>query len=122
MFLRALRAYSSQLCLNYRIVTYWTPDLSRSILFFLNILHLMCLDYIFFVISLKDLLPLSVSRPLTLLPIQKYQDTVVALKDQLTSYCVQVCSTCILQDAESHHWADPKPFYEVKKNAFTIET
>lgn len=53
-------------------------------------------------------------RPLTLLPIQKYQDTVEALRDQLTSYCVQVCSTCILQDAESHYWADPKPFYEVK--------
>lgn len=52
-------------------------------------------------------------RPLTLLPIQRYQDTVDALKDQLTSYCVQVCSTCILQDAESNHWADPKPFYEV---------
>lgn len=64
--------------------------------------------------TFKDLLPPSVPRPLTLLPIQKYQDTAVALKDQFTSYCVQVCSTCILQDAESHHWADSKPFYEVK--------
>lgn len=52
-------------------------------------------------------------RSLTLLPIQKYQDTVEALRDQLVTYCIQVCSTCILQDAESHHWADPKPFYEV---------
>lgn len=54
------------------------------------------------------------SRPLTLLPVQKYRNTVDALKDQLVGYCIQVCSTCILQDAESHHWADPKPFYEVK--------
>lgn len=53
-------------------------------------------------------------RPLTLLPIQKCQDTVEALREQLTSYSIQVCSTCILQDEESHHWADPKPFYEVK--------
>lgn len=52
-------------------------------------------------------------RPLTLLPIQKYQDTVEALRDQLTGYYIQVCSTCILQDVESHDWADPKPFYEV---------
>ena len=36
-----------------------------------------------------------------------------ALRDQLTSYSFQVCSTSLLQDAESHHWADPKPFYEV---------
>uniref|UniRef100_A0AAQ6IIW2 Uncharacterized protein n=1 Tax=Anabas testudineus TaxID=64144 RepID=A0AAQ6IIW2_ANATE len=60
-------------------------------------------------------------EPLTLLPIQKYQDTVVALKDQLTSYCVQVCSTCILQDAESHHWADPKPFYEGERCSFSVQ-
>uniref|UniRef100_A0A3B4Y314 KIAA0825 n=1 Tax=Seriola lalandi dorsalis TaxID=1841481 RepID=A0A3B4Y314_SERLL len=59
--------------------------------------------------------------PLTLLPIQKYRDTVDALKDQLTSYCVQVCSTCILQDAESHHWADPKPFYEGERCSFSVQ-
>lgn len=53
------------------------------------------------------------SRPLTLLPIQKCQDTVEALRERLTSYSIHVCSTSILQDEESHHWADPKPFYEV---------
>ncbi|KAK9522617.1 hypothetical protein VZT92_019067 [Zoarces viviparus] len=59
--------------------------------------------------------------PLTLLPIQKYQDTVEALRDQLTTYCIQVCSTCILQDAESHHWADPKPFYEGERCSFSVQ-
>ncbi|KAM7018093.1 uncharacterized protein KIAA0825 homolog [Tautogolabrus adspersus] len=59
--------------------------------------------------------------PLTLLPIQKYHDTAEALKEQLTSYCSQVCSTCILQDAESHHWADPKPFYEGERCSFSVQ-
>lgn len=57
--------------------------------------------------------PCCMSRPLTLLPIQKCQDTVEALRERLTSYSIQVCSTSILQDEESHHWANPKPFYEV---------
>ncbi|XP_056275657.1 uncharacterized protein KIAA0825 homolog isoform X2 [Pseudoliparis swirei] len=59
--------------------------------------------------------------PLTLLPVQKCQDTVEAFRDQLTSYCIQVCSTCILQDAESHHWADPKPFYEGERCSFSVQ-
>nr|XP_023835025.1 uncharacterized protein KIAA0825 homolog [Salvelinus alpinus] len=49
---------------------------------------------------------------MTLLPIQRYQDVTERLREQLASYCVQVCTSTILQDAESHHWADPKPFYE----------
>ncbi|XP_041644003.1 uncharacterized protein KIAA0825 homolog [Cheilinus undulatus] len=59
--------------------------------------------------------------PLTLLPIQKYHDTMEALREQLTSYSFQVCSTCILQDAESHHWADPKPFYEGERCSFSVQ-
>ncbi|KAM7416505.1 hypothetical protein PAMA_018520 [Pampus argenteus] len=70
---------------------------------------------------LKDLTTTLAKVPLTLLPIQKYQDTVEALRDQLTSYCIQVCSTCILQDAESHHWADPKPFYEGERFSFSVQ-
>ncbi|XP_038560256.1 uncharacterized protein KIAA0825 homolog [Micropterus salmoides] len=70
---------------------------------------------------LKDSNFTAVKVPLTLLPMQKYQDTVQALRDQLTSYCVQVCSTCILQDAESHHWADPKPFYEGERCSFSVQ-
>nr|XP_057927899.1 uncharacterized protein KIAA0825 homolog isoform X2 [Doryrhamphus excisus] len=58
---------------------------------------------------------------LSLLPVQKYQETVEALKEQLTSYSVQVCLTCILQDAESHHWNDPKPFYEGERCSFSVQ-
>ncbi|KAA8592898.1 hypothetical protein FQN60_018353, partial [Etheostoma spectabile] len=61
------------------------------------------------------------SMPRPLLPVQKYQDTVEALRDQLSSYCIQVCFTCILQDAESHHWADPKPFYEGERCSFSVQ-
>ncbi|CAK6950129.1 uncharacterized protein KIAA0825 homolog [Scomber scombrus] len=70
---------------------------------------------------LKDLTTNLAKVPLTLLPIQKYHDIVEALRDQLTSYCYQVCSTCILQDAESHHWADPKPFYEGERCSFSLQ-
>ncbi|XP_055367213.1 uncharacterized protein KIAA0825 homolog isoform X2 [Betta splendens] len=70
---------------------------------------------------LKDSNTSAAKVPLTLLPVQKYQDTAVALKEQLTSYCVQVCLTCILQDAESHHWADPKPFYEGERCSFSLQ-
>lgn len=36
-----------------------------------------------------------------------------AVHKHLTSYCVHVCATSVLQDAESHYWADDKAFYEV---------
>ncbi|XP_027133664.1 uncharacterized protein KIAA0825 homolog isoform X3 [Larimichthys crocea] len=70
---------------------------------------------------LKDSNATAAKVPLTLLPIQKCQDMVEALRDQLTSYCIQVCSTCILQDAESHHWADPRPFYEGERCSFSLQ-
>uniref|UniRef100_G3P827 KIAA0825 n=1 Tax=Gasterosteus aculeatus aculeatus TaxID=481459 RepID=G3P827_GASAC len=70
---------------------------------------------------LKDSNTTAAKVSLTLLPIQKYQDTVEALRDQLVTYCIQVCSTCILQDAESHHWADPKPFYEGERCSFSVQ-
>ncbi|KAM8760635.1 uncharacterized protein KIAA0825 homolog isoform 2-T2 [Acanthopagrus schlegelii] len=70
---------------------------------------------------LKDSNATAAKVPLTLLPIQKCHETVEALRDQLTSYCIQVCSTCILQDAESHHWADPKPFYEGERCSFSVQ-
>uniref|UniRef100_A0A8C6WXP7 KIAA0825 n=2 Tax=Neogobius melanostomus TaxID=47308 RepID=A0A8C6WXP7_9GOBI len=59
--------------------------------------------------------------PLTLLPIQKCQDVAETLKEQLTTYCIQVCSTCLLQDAESHQWDDPKPFYEGERCSFSVQ-
>lgn len=72
------------------------------------------IDNVLSLITFKGLFLSSMPRPLTLLPIQKYKETAEAFREQLTSYCVQICSTCIFQDAESHHWADPQPFYEVK--------
>ncbi|XP_017546621.2 uncharacterized protein KIAA0825 homolog isoform X3 [Pygocentrus nattereri] len=59
--------------------------------------------------------------PLTLLPIQRSQDVTAAVHELLTSYCIHVCATSILQDAESHYWADPKPFYEGERCSFSIQ-
>ncbi|XP_019750172.1 uncharacterized protein KIAA0825 homolog [Hippocampus comes] len=70
---------------------------------------------------LKDSTSTLAKVHLGLLPVQKYQQAVEALKDQLSSYCIQVCSTCVLQDAESHHWADPKPFYEGERCSFSVQ-
>lgn len=79
------------------------PSSSHRFFFFLStyIIHL-------------HLVSLFCSRPLTLLPIQRCQNDIIALKEQLSSYALQVCSTCILEDEENHSWADPRPFFEVK--------
>uniref|UniRef100_A0A671KD88 KIAA0825 n=1 Tax=Sinocyclocheilus anshuiensis TaxID=1608454 RepID=A0A671KD88_9TELE len=63
----------------------------------------------------------STRMPLTLLPIQRSQDVMAALHDHLTSYCVHVCAASILQDAESHYWSDPSPFYEGERCSFSIQ-
>ncbi|KAJ8414941.1 hypothetical protein AAFF_G00024640 [Aldrovandia affinis] len=63
----------------------------------------------------------SPRMPLSLLPIQKCQELTGALQEHLTGYCVQACTTCILQDPESHHWGDPKPFYEGERCSFSIQ-
>ncbi|KAF1501545.1 hypothetical protein FQV17_0012176, partial [Megadyptes antipodes antipodes] len=52
-------------------------------------------------------------KPLFLVPVQQYQEFINVLQFQVTNYCVRVCATSILQDAESHHWDDYKAFYEV---------
>ncbi|MEQ2298968.1 hypothetical protein AMECASPLE_010630, partial [Ameca splendens] len=72
-------------------------------------------------VVLKDSSTASAKIPLTLLPIQRYHETVEALREQLTSYCIQVCFACVLQDAESHDWADPKPFYEGERCSFSLQ-
>ncbi|XP_026787076.3 uncharacterized protein KIAA0825 homolog isoform X1 [Pangasianodon hypophthalmus] len=59
--------------------------------------------------------------PLTLLPIQRSQEVTEAIHEHLTSYCVHVCATSILQDAESHYWADDKSFYEGERCSFSIQ-
>ncbi|XP_068594737.1 uncharacterized protein KIAA0825 homolog [Brachionichthys hirsutus] len=71
--------------------------------------------------TLKDSNVAAAKVRLTLLPIQKCQNTLEELKDQLTSYCIQVCLTCILQDEESHQWANPKPFYEGERSSFSVQ-
>ncbi|XP_063346071.1 uncharacterized protein KIAA0825 homolog isoform X4 [Pelmatolapia mariae] len=70
---------------------------------------------------LKDSSTAAAKITLTPLPVQKYKDTVTAMREQLTSYYIQACYTCILQDAESHHWADPKPFYEGERCSFSVQ-
>ncbi|XP_035234779.1 uncharacterized protein KIAA0825 homolog isoform X2 [Anguilla anguilla] len=58
---------------------------------------------------------------LSLLPVQKCQELTEALQEHLTGYCVQACATCVLHDPESHHWGDPKPFYEGERCSFSIQ-
>ncbi|KAK1893063.1 putative protein KIAA0825 [Dissostichus eleginoides] len=70
---------------------------------------------------LKDSHSTAAKVPLTLLPIQKYKETAEAFREQLTSYCIQICSTCVFQDAESHHWADPQPFHEGERCSFSVQ-
>ncbi|XP_041111376.1 LOW QUALITY PROTEIN: uncharacterized protein KIAA0825-like [Polyodon spathula] len=60
-------------------------------------------------------------KPLFPLPFQRYQELISALQDQVTSYCVTVCATSILQDPKSHHWGDPKVFYEGERCLFSIQ-
>ncbi|MCJ8746813.1 hypothetical protein PDJAM_G00146070 [Pangasius djambal] len=59
--------------------------------------------------------------PLTLLPVQRSQEVTEAVHEHLTSYCVHVCATSILQDAESHYWSDDKSFYEGERCSFSIQ-
>ncbi|XP_076145168.1 uncharacterized protein KIAA0825 homolog [Alosa pseudoharengus] len=59
--------------------------------------------------------------PLAQLPTQKCLDLSTSLQDQLTSYCLGVCASSLLLDAESHYWADPKPFYEDERCSFSIQ-
>ncbi|KAM6303156.1 LOW QUALITY PROTEIN: uncharacterized protein KIAA0825 homolog [Podargus strigoides] len=60
-------------------------------------------------------------KPLFLVPVQQYQEFINVLQFQVTNYCVRVCATSILQDAESHHWEDYKAFYEGERCSFSIQ-
>ncbi|KAF5904754.1 uncharacterized protein DAT39_005476, partial [Clarias magur] len=59
--------------------------------------------------------------PLSLLPIQRSHEVTETVHEHLTSYCIHVCATSILQDAESHYWADDKSFYEGERCSFSIQ-
>ncbi|XP_042637109.1 uncharacterized protein KIAA0825 homolog [Orycteropus afer afer] len=60
-------------------------------------------------------------KPMFLVPVQRYQEFINTLKFQVTDYCVRVCATSILQDAESHHWDDYKAFYEGERCSFSLQ-
>ncbi|XP_036062662.1 uncharacterized protein KIAA0825 homolog isoform X2 [Onychomys torridus] len=60
-------------------------------------------------------------KPIFLVPVQQYQEFITTLQFQDTDYCVRLCATSILQDAESHHWDDCKAFYEGERCAFSIQ-
>ncbi|XP_054139524.1 uncharacterized protein KIAA0825 homolog isoform X3 [Melozone crissalis] len=60
-------------------------------------------------------------KPLFLVPIQKCQEFINTLQFQVTNYCIRVCATSILQDAESHCWDDYKAFYEGERCSFSVQ-
>ncbi|KAM4753206.1 uncharacterized protein KIAA0825 homolog isoform 2-T2 [Cyanocitta cristata] len=60
-------------------------------------------------------------KPLFLVPVQQYQEFIDILQFQVTNYCVRVCATNILQDAESHYWDDCKAFYEGERCSFSVQ-
>uniref|UniRef100_W5M0F4 KIAA0825 n=1 Tax=Lepisosteus oculatus TaxID=7918 RepID=W5M0F4_LEPOC len=70
---------------------------------------------------LKDSARQCSNVPVFLLTLQQYRELVGALQVQLTGHCVRTCATSILQDAESHFWCDPKPFYEGERCSFSIQ-
>ncbi|XP_029814034.1 uncharacterized protein KIAA0825 homolog isoform X2 [Manacus vitellinus] len=60
-------------------------------------------------------------NPLFLVLVQQYQEFISVLQFQVTNYCIRVCATSILQDAESHHWDDYKAFYEGERCSFSVQ-
>ncbi|CAI9572280.1 unnamed protein product, partial [Staurois parvus] len=60
-------------------------------------------------------------KPLFIAAVQRYQEFISNLQIQVTNYCVNVCATSLLQDAESHHWDDNKAFYEGERCSFSIQ-
>lgn len=69
----------------------------------------------------EGLMGVANKKPLFLVPVQRYHEFISALRAQITSYCVTVCATSVLQDAESHYWEDKKAFYEGERCSFSIQ-
>ncbi|XP_069483739.1 uncharacterized protein KIAA0825 homolog isoform X2 [Ambystoma mexicanum] len=67
------------------------------------------------------LLRVANKKPLFLLPVQRYQEFISTLRARITNYCVTVCATTVLQDAESHHWEDKNAFYEGERCSFAVQ-
>lgn len=68
-----------------------------------------------------NLMKENTKKPIFLVPVQRYQEFINTLQFQVTDYCVRVCATSILQDAESHHWDDYKAFYEGERCSFSLQ-
>ncbi|KAF6124974.1 KIAA0825 [Phyllostomus discolor] len=68
-----------------------------------------------------NLMKENAKKPIFLVPVQGYQEFINTLQFQVTDYCVRVCATSILQDAESHHWDDYKAFYEGERCSFSLQ-
>ncbi|KAH0505718.1 hypothetical protein LTLLF_176695 [Microtus ochrogaster] len=68
-----------------------------------------------------NLMRKTTKKPIFLVPVQQYQEFINTLQFQLTDYCVRVCATSILQDAESHRWDDHKAFYEGERCSFSVQ-
>ncbi|XP_023473769.1 uncharacterized protein KIAA0825 homolog isoform X6 [Equus caballus] len=78
--------------------------------------------YVFQQFSRYDhLMKETTKKPIFLVPVQRYQEFINTLQFQVTDYCVRVCATSILQDAESHHWDDYKAFYEGERCSFSLQ-
>ncbi|XP_066129930.1 uncharacterized protein KIAA0825 homolog [Saccopteryx bilineata] len=69
----------------------------------------------------NNLMKENTKKPIFLVPVQRYQEFINTLQFQVTDYCVRVCATSILQDAESHHWDDYKAFYEGERCSFSLQ-
>ncbi|XP_048359694.1 uncharacterized protein KIAA0825 homolog isoform X2 [Sphaerodactylus townsendi] len=68
-----------------------------------------------------DLMKKQSRKPLFLVPLQRYQELISVLQFQVKNYCIRVCATSILQDAESHYWDDCKAFYEGERCSFSVQ-
>ncbi|XP_057595190.1 uncharacterized protein KIAA0825 homolog isoform X2 [Hippopotamus amphibius kiboko] len=68
-----------------------------------------------------NLMKENTKKPIFLVPVQRYQEFINTLQFQVTDYCLRVCATSILQDAESHHWDDYKAFYEGERCSFSLQ-
>ncbi|KAK9408402.1 hypothetical protein NXF25_007176 [Crotalus adamanteus] len=68
----------------------------------------------------QNVMKVDCGKPLFLALLQQYKELISILQFQVTNYCIQVCVTSILQDAESHYWDDNKAFYEGERCSFSI--
>ncbi|XP_037657333.1 uncharacterized protein KIAA0825 homolog isoform X3 [Choloepus didactylus] len=68
-----------------------------------------------------NLMKETTKKPIFLVPVQRYQEFINTVQFQVTDYCIRVCATSILQDAESHHWDDYKAFYEGERCSFSLQ-